>query len=351
MDPLLGGLISGGLSLLSGFGAKQSAAKQSRQQIINDNAANYYNEQQIAAMNAARRHLGERLLETPQWSKESNIQENRSWVDTDAMMMAAERAGFNPVTFLNAGGLAAYTQSNTTSYRESSGNDPVAAFQMMMPTANQRSATQAANIPSVMSIVGDAGQAALKSYQADARLQDSQAFQERLLNLKLSQLQQPSSKSRSGLDTGFGSTPRTGGSGTSLVSSVLPFFARQGGLAPDVKAPEVTDIGYYGWKQDPRLPSGQVIEDTYTEVGSWPFSAFKAANDVWYNASLRGYGPKNYALIDAVGDVAGKFNTTVTKVDPASPWSLKINGKEWVPSWQSPFRNPNYDQPFFGLGQ
>lgn len=340
MDPLLGGLISGGLSLLSGFGAKQSAAKQSRQQIINDNAANYYNEQQIAAMNSTRMWLGERLLETPQWSKETNKQDERSWVDVDAMMLAADRAGFNPVTFLNAGGLQAYTQRSTDSYRETLQNDPVAAFSLMMPAANQRTATQAANIPSTLSVLGDAGQAALKSYQTDARLQSSQAFQENLLRLKLDSIQDGKA---SKLSTGFGSTPRAGNSGTSLVSSVLPFFAR-GGLEPDVKAPEVTDLGYYGWKQDPRLPSGQVIEDTYTEVGSWPFSAFKAANDVWYNFS----GGK-YALYDAVGDVAGKLSLNITKVPSNTPWSFKVNGQEWLPSWNNPFRNPNTDQPYLGV--
>lgn len=356
MLPLVGAALSGGLSLLSGFGAQSSAKKQQKMQLAMDEFARRYNADRLGEYNSEVRNLGERLLETPQITQTST--RNSSWVDVDSMMLDAQRAGFNPVTWLNAGGMQAYTQSQADGWQ--SQTDPVAAFQMMMPQLQQIQASQAVNIPSTMSVIGDAGQAALKSFQTDQRLLDSQAFQEKMLGIKLDSIQ----KGQKQAFSGFGSTPRMSSSGSNGFGSIGGLTGTAGALTqskPQEVTPSLTgysepgsnpiiqyfDNGSGGYMIGQAGRYKEASEEDMAATLSWnvanrflpmlginqkPPAAMLYGSERWYydpvyQSYMRTTEPKATWETHAVAP-------KVTKVPDDTPNSLTINGYQIWPFWK-----------------
>lgn len=193
---MLGMLALGGLSLagnvLSGIGAKQASGKQARLQMIADANAAAANAATMAEVNAKREQLGRELLTIPEVtervekrnfqsttenessSRTDSASHNYSYVDVDNMMAAAERAGFNPVTWLNAGAMAAYTQTGTvgseSTYSSSrslstdtgwgsivetrAGHNASDAFKIMVPEYQLQQASQVPAQHSVLQSIG-----------------------------------------------------------------------------------------------------------------------------------------------------------------------------------------------------
>lgn len=346
MVPLLGAALSGGLSLLSGFGAQSSAKSQQRRQLAYDEYARNWNQGQINNLNNARQSYGEKLLSQPDVA----TSENSSWVDVEGMMSAANRAGFNPVTWIQNGGLQAYTQSSS---RNTSTNY-AAAYEMMLPQLNLINASTAVNVPSALSVIGDAGQAALKSFQTDARLQESQAFQERLLGLKLDSIQK--GKSRVPGFAGMLSTGTSGGyttrGGMASVNNALTDRTPQE-VTPTLNgysepAPNPT-IQYFD-AGDGRFMIGQSTkykessEDDVLATLSWnvanrflpmlgvnqkPPSAMLYGDERWvYNPVYQTYERTTEQRFDS-----SKPLYTVTPVPKETPNGLSINGYKIWPFW------------------
>lgn len=171
-------LLQGGLSLMSGIGARNSTAKQGRLQMMEDARVDYLNQDRMAAINAKREALGRELLTIEEY--EENYSENTSdedsvsegYVNVNAMMAGAEAAGFNPATWLAAGALSAYsgrttsTRTRSTSFNSVTrrGHNAAAAYKLMMPDMYATNATSIPKVPDMLEILGNAGTAGLNTY-------------------------------------------------------------------------------------------------------------------------------------------------------------------------------------------
>lgn len=290
-------------SLMSGIGQKQASAKQARLQQVQDAIAAERNAAILAEQNATRSRLAGELMQIPELSSTTT----RNAVDVDGMMAAAERAGFNPVTYLNAGGLSAHGFSTTDSMRM--GHNAAAAYSMMVPEFSLVSASQVPQQHSALSAIGGAVTAGanmastIYGYDTKADAASKLAAQvAKGAGSKFSNSVSGSGAAGSKITQG-GATGVTGGLsintakgtgndddyfGTGTMSRVdWPNIQSWGGMPVakgiEIKQPEMTTMGPYGWKQDPRFPSANVVEDGYAEIGSNLYSVFKGANDVVYN--------------------------------------------------------------------
>lgn len=288
------GALSFGGSLLQGIGQKQAAGKQARMQLIADTMAREANERTLAEVNARREALGRELMTVP----ETQTVENNSWqtttggVDLAGFMRAGEQAGFNPVTWLNSGALSlfgtTYTQNGgevTTTY---TGHNAADAFKLMAPEYTLAQASQVPQQHSMLSAFGGALSAGANAFGTQYRADQSYDLQMSKLALGLSNSFGGGGGNTSGISYGTKVTGGGAASGSGSMSSASwPSVNSWGGMnlpkGVDVKEPEMTPLGMFGWKQDPRFPMGQTVEDLYTEVGSWPYGVFKMANDISLN--------------------------------------------------------------------
>lgn len=202
LEMLALGALSGGMNLLSGLGKQQASAKQARLQMMADENARQENARQLAIVNEARERLGRELLTIPETTSQQSYssqssrggsssstrggsaQDNYSYVDVDSMMAAAKRSGFNPVTWLNAGGMQAYTQTGSRMSNWSdtetaewsdvesfdgqtvtrTGHNAADAFKLMVPEYTLTSASQIPQQHSMLETLGGAGTAALSTF-------------------------------------------------------------------------------------------------------------------------------------------------------------------------------------------
>lgn len=210
-------LISGGLSLLSGFGARQSAQKQQKLQM----AFEYQN--RINNLNTSKE-----ILEK---------------YDFKLIPTHAAAAGFNPVTYLGALG-GSYGAMHQLAYS--------------MQTSNMQAPT--AQVPSMLEVVGTGLQSGFKTYLEGSRIAQAQEFQRSQLQTQLSAIQRNGGRplqlpsavpARNTTFFGSGSIPYS-------VSAGATVGGRVGGLI-DVKPHEVTAV-------DPTQP--------YAEPGRMPEVGF-----------------------------------------------------------------------------
>lgn len=343
MLPLLGAALSGGLSLLSGFGSQKSAKSQQRRQLAMDEENRRYNQYVTDLANSHNEALGRELADVPVVT--------HSRVDVDTMMQDAQRAGFNPVTWLQSGALQAYTQSAVT------GANAAEGYRMAMHTPALSTASQAVNIPNALSIIGDAGQAALKSYQTDDRLLQSQAFQERMLGLKLSQLQK---SGRVAGTSSFGAVPAYGTSGSYTTRGGMTGTS---GALTERTPQEVTptlngysepgpnpiiqyfDAGHGSWMIGQSTKYKESSEDDVLATLSWNIANrflpmvglnYKPPPDMLYGTERWVYNPlyQTYDKVSGPRASMDSFDVKVTPVPKDTPNGLSINGYQIWPFWK-----------------
>lgn len=287
---MIGALISGALSLggslLSGFGASSAAKSQQRRQEAYDAAARAYNLAQSEAM----------LGQVP-----------------ERIAGDADRAGFNPVTWLNAGALGYYSN----------------AYQMRMTTP-----TQAVNIPNAMQAVGGAISAGSSAFFKQFNIDGAQDFQMQLLDKQLAAI---SGRGASGgglsyQGLGLGNVPRqSGGLDTSFFSgSGAPIYGSAttsrgvGGLSFDAGSvrgdgtglggfmgaffrPESTRV--YGatpeWngRIDPMSPDAEAVSKRYGDVFGEATGIYNKLNDPVYAATGRSIATYARDFFDANSDL------------------------------------------------
>lgn len=205
--------LSAGLSFLSGIGAQQATAKQGRLQRMEDARAFIANTQRQEELNAARAALGERLLKEEERTvtTDNSWQNTAQWSDVDVagFMAAGEKAGFNPVTWLNSGALSLFARSNALTTNGGdvtqvrTGHNAADAYKIMMPDMVMESASQIPRPVSTMEVLGNAGQAGLSTFKDLYKQDQSQQFQTSLLDRQLAAMAQ-----RAG---GGGIVPGSGG--------------------------------------------------------------------------------------------------------------------------------------------
>jgi len=294
--------------MLSGFGAKQAAGKQGRLQMMEDERIRVLNEQKLDQINARREALGRELLTIEESHRvvggTSSQTDRHSWVDVDAMMAAAERYGVNPATFLQAGGLSAYTQGRdvnsswTDQTTISRGHNAAEAFKLMMPDYSLAQPTQIPLQPSNLSIFGDALSAGAKMLGTQARA--GQSYDLQMAKLLQAQALQGMGMSNNAYQmsvgagmNGFADVAKgVGGLSVSAPSSgktdddkYWPAYHQSSPVLWDNKAPESTNPmnPAWGWKIPPGYANAENWEDTFSEVVSWPYGAIKFANTLAYN--------------------------------------------------------------------
>lgn len=316
----LGALQLGG-SLLAGMGASQSSAKQARLQMIADGEARRINNENLAVVNAARERLGRELLTIP----ETEELGRSSWVDTDAMMKAAERSGFNPVTWLNAGGMQAYTQ--TRDYRLTTGHNAADAFKMMIPEYALSQASQVPQQHSMLSALGAglsaAGTAMGTQYRADMSY-DLQS--QRMAQMAMGGINQGMGLSgTNGLQTAlsYGSqSVRSAGGALSPGGGVSPYAYPANWKPGDVEVTHPFGRGFI----DPTVSNADVKEARYGEPGDWLFGVDTMLHDSVRNLSGRSLREWGQAAGMNIGDYYKKGDTS------------------WAPSfdrwWNSPASAP-----------
>lgn len=268
-DAILGAALSFGGKLLSGIGAGQSASKANKRAVNLQAFADAQNQRLQADKNAADRDLGLSLI-----SRADTMPD----VDLSGWWAAGNAAGFNPVTWLNAGTLslwdhraekAAFIQQGTS---------------LQSPGVTQYGVAQQQAVPSTMSAIGGAISAGADSWsssvQAQAKIDAQQAGMAALLGAvqtarakgnPLAGLGTPAFSMAGQLISGggaaaalsLGGVPRPkefGGTGSSSDSDTNKY-----GLE-EKDAERIKGFGSLNWQTDPALSNAEAFEDRYGDV-------------------------------------------------------------------------------------
>lgn len=314
-NAFLGALIGGAVSLVGGLLGSNAAKKRDKEN----------------------RKAAEKLAATPQVTEEKTVSKtvntNESWVDTERMMADAEAAGFNPVTWLMAGGMGAYTQSKQTQDYEvngktvTTGQNAAAAAQLAQPTA-----------PSFGEVLGGALTTGFNLWNDERKQQQANLFQKELVDMQIKGRAQP----------GAYSGPR---------SFYAPTRVHQGPLAVKASAyptgePTMPDTGdvtvtnpWRVWSVDPTQRDVSALQERYgdSELLDTINGIVRLKDDVLYNVTgataaqrFDAYKSAWSQLSDKVSSAWGQVKETVTGPDGQTAervWSS--NAGKGSPTFQS----------------
>lgn len=280
-----GALLSGGLSLLGGLGARQSAKSAQRQ--------------------ADARAEQSRLQNA--WTSAEMLDQVPKRIAGDA-----EIAGFNPVTWLQGGALGYYTN----------------AYQMRMTSPGQT-----VQVPSMLSAFADAGSAALNAFRSDARYEDQKAFQLEQLDKQLSAVKSRLMGSRS-VEVGPGQSAL--GTGTFFGGGSAPGRPTGGGLSVS----KVEQTRPYGLPVAPGEPDAQVVSDRQGDFWGEVQGTFNKFNDAYWRAT-GGLSLRN--LENDAWRKTNEFFDEIAKKFPKHPFVFDFQSamKKNPSLGRSPLVNPN----------
>lgn len=338
--------LSGGLSLMSGIGARNSSAKQGRLQMMEDARMDALNQERLAVMNNQREALGREML-TVEEKNTSTVSDN-SWqstntwsdLDVDAFMAAGEKAGFNPVTWLNSGALSLYARGSSltmnggdvTTTTTRTGHNAADAFKLMAPDAYYGTPTQIPKVPDMLEVFGNAGNAALSTYKDLYKTQQSQDFQSSLVDRQLTALANRQMGGGQTVGGSYGQSISTGGK-----AGTVGGLSTSGKLATSLPYPSSWEKGDVNvtnpsrvWKVDKDVPDAEAAEARYGDLAQEIFGAANLINDgvlTTTGKSLRDWGRVAGMNIGDYGSIkdwyAAKFGAPVT----TGPLTLTVRPK------------------------
>ncbi len=308
LPALTSAAFAGGFSLLSGFGAQRSAKKAEKRARIEAEIAEDNNQAELNKVNEYAERLGMDLHNIPlvvqRWRTGGGSRTaTRGFVDVDGMMKAAEAAGFNPRSFLDAGGLAAYAGTYTELERDdeyeeerTTGHNAVAAQQMRMYTPFQHVAAPVHQIPDTLQVLGDAGSAAFKAGYAEFNQSRSNDLAKEMLATNLNAIQKSAStRGRSFFVPGMteaGSALSAGlGAGLSRRAPTANTSSGGGGGAlkwpagwsgPTEKGDAKVTNPWGRFQVDPSSKDAAAMEERYGEPGDWAGGVMNAIGDAMY---------------------------------------------------------------------
>lgn len=257
------GALSFGGSLLQGMGNKQASAKQARLQAIADANARQQNEETLARVNKRREEIGNTLL------------------DSRNVVATAELAGFNPVTWINAGGLGYMTD----------------AAKFLVPEYQLVGASQVPQQHSMLSSFGSALSAGASAFGTQYRADQS-------YDLNMAKLGQQADHfmmgftQRNSLATIMGSgsssvragalaagPSRGGSSGSKDSEAFWPGYEHAPTPMWEAKKPESTNPfpPQWGWTIPAGFANAEAYEDSMGELVSMPYGVWKGVNTVMHN--------------------------------------------------------------------
>lgn len=328
--------LSGGMSLMSGIGARNSSAKQGRLQMMEDARMDALNQERLAVMNRQREALGREMLTV---EEKTTVQDN-SWqstntatdLDIDAFMAAGEKAGFNPVTWLNSGALSMFARGSSltmnggevTTTRQ--GHNAADAFKLMAPDAYYGTPTQIPKVPDMLEVFGNAGTAALGTFKDLYKMQSSQDFQSSLLDRQLTAMAQRQLGGGTTIGgASYGTSMSSGGragaggglsSGSKVSSTAYPASWERGDV-------NVTNP-HNRWRVDTTSGDAEAGEARYGEIGGEILGMSNVINDAVLNSTgktLREWGREtgmNIGDYPSLKDwYAAKFGAPVTSTNKA----------------------------------
>lgn len=243
------GALSAGGQLLAGLGAKQASAKQARLQMIADGMARQANEETLARVNARREEIGKTLL------------------DARNVVATAESAGFNPVTWINAGGLGYMTDS----------------AKFLVPEYTLAQASQVPQQHSALSAFGNALSAGASAFGTQYRADQS-------YDLQLGKMAMGLSNAFGGL--GGGSTVNYGmGSGVMSGTSITGGGSASGnGALSNLPYPQKWKPGevnmtnpWFGMNVDKTFADAEAFEARYGDIAQEVAGARNLIADSWLN--------------------------------------------------------------------
>lgn len=330
------GALSAGGALLQGVGQQQASAKQARLQMMSDAMARNENERQLKVVNEARERLGREMLTVPEQVGRS------SWVDTDAMMAAAERSGFNPVTWLNAGGMQAYT--STHEWR--TGHNAADAYKMMIPEYALSQASQIPQQHSMLSAFGGALSAGASAFGTQYRADQSYDLQsQRLAQMGAATINNGMGLSQNnGLMTAlsYGSRTEVGGSGSNMAGGLSPYAYPSQWKPGKVEVTNPSPVALV----DPNVSdTGGAITQRWGEGAEWLFGVPNMFADAVINItgkSLLEWGRANRVNVGDYrkpGDAGIWPAITRWYSDPKTDWKLGGFGGTVTPYMPFPGAN------------
>lgn len=184
---MIGALVTGGISLLGGLFGRSDKKKQERAAAAAQAKAEKANAIAIQDANRVNAGLADVLNQTPLVERRSTS--TRRSLDVAGMMAAAEASGFNPVTFLQGGGMQAFISEEVYEDGISTGHNAVAAAQLASPQVQQVAPKPTSTAPGLGSVFTNALSAGFGAYQDQKAREDSQNFQKELLNMQLNGIQ------------------------------------------------------------------------------------------------------------------------------------------------------------------
>lgn len=274
---MIGALVSGGLSLLGGLFGRSDKKKQEREAARNQAEAERTNAVAIENANRMNMVIADQLTATP--LTENVTTGIRRSLDVDGMMAAAERSGFNPVTFLQNGGMQAFISEWSESSSTTRGHNAAAAAQLASPQVQQVAPKPVSTAPGIGSIVTGALTAGYGAYaENQQRLQDQQ-FQKDMLDRQIAGVAKANAM-KGGRSMYVPSTTTSGATGTSRGTGALSASPILGALpGTDRTSSDPYRIpGMY----DPTLPDAQIAEARFGEIGGEIAGISNIFGDYWF---------------------------------------------------------------------
>lgn len=272
MLPMAAGLISGGLSLVSGlFGrsddkkARAEAARVQAENLRRTEALNEQQSQRVERANEISAQLGRNFVSAPS-------------VKMAEMVADAERFGFNPLTYLRSGAASLYSKVNDL---------PGFQMQQVQHIASPEN-FQASVLPQVRSLGGvfaSAAQDGFGSYMSESRILQQQNFQRSMLSAALTGVQKGKKAGNSGAGSSFyvpGMT--TAGATASAKGNAALSIPNPAGWERENS--KVTNP-WFQWKVDPTQTDASAKTNRYGESELAETLVFldQSANDWWYNVT------------------------------------------------------------------
>lgn len=238
------------------------------------------------------------------------------------MMAAAERSGFNPVTWLNAGAMQAYTVNWSRSL--TAGHNAADAFKIMVPEYQLQQASQVPQQHSMLSAIGGALSAGANAFGTQYRADQAYDLQMGKLALGLS-----------GIGTGVGSggglarqylpsgnIKINGGSGSVSQTGALSSLPYPQNWKPgDVNATNP----WYGLRVDPTFADAEAFEARYGDIAQEVAGLRNLAADSYENVT----GRSIYADIKDVwnGKQTQPWSWSTTPAARAWNWFMSPSAK------------------------
>lgn len=201
-------LISGGASLISGLLGMGSEKARDKENAKRVREANERNEKRVQDMNADVRARADAAANLP------IIVNQQGGVNVSEMMKGAEAAGFNPVTWLRNGAMAAYSTTSQQTWNSHAMDAALAGSEIFQESAPAMSTARGPG-----EVLGSALQTGASAWVAEAQQQRQDSFQLALMDM---QLQGANRAGNVGPRSGYVPTAFLGGNGaTSSGSAVL----------------------------------------------------------------------------------------------------------------------------------